>query len=98
MSAPDHMAGINALPRWDPSNPTKYAYDPKNYNAADYEAFKQARQTFGQQQMKATAERNKQIMKDVNKTIKDKFNEEKKKLCKDRQKAVNQARRNQAGR
>jgi hypothetical protein len=76
-----HMDGINALPRWDPSNPTKYNYDPKNYNAADYAAFKQARQTFGEQQIKATAERNKQIMRDVNKTIKDKFNEEKKKLA-----------------
>jgi hypothetical protein len=76
-----HMDGINALPRWDPSNPTKYSYDPKNYNAADYEAFKQARLAFGQQQMKATAERNKQIFKDVNKAIKDKFNAEKKKLA-----------------
>jgi hypothetical protein len=81
MAQPDHMAGINALPRWDPSNPTKYSYDPKNYNPADYQAFKEARQKFGQQQIKATAERNKQIMRDVNKTIKDKFNEEKKKLA-----------------
>jgi hypothetical protein len=77
---PDHMAGMNSLPRWDPSNPTAYRYDAANYNAADYAKFKEARQAFGQQQMKATAERNKQIFKDVNKTIKDKFNEEKKKL------------------
>jgi hypothetical protein len=41
--ANDHMKGINALPRWDPSNPTRYSYDPKNYNAADYATFKQAR-------------------------------------------------------
>ena len=76
-----HMDGINALPRWDPSNPTKYNYDPTNYNAADYAAFKEARQAFGQQQLKAATERNKQIMKGVNKTVKGKINEEKKKLA-----------------
>jgi hypothetical protein len=74
-----HMDGINALPRWDPSNPTKYSYDPTNYNAADYQAFKEARLAFGKQQMKATAERNKQIMRDANKAIKDKINSELKK-------------------
>lgn len=40
---PDHMAGINALPRWDRSNPTTYSYDPSNYDRNDYAAFKQAR-------------------------------------------------------
>jgi hypothetical protein len=78
---PDHMAGINALPKWDPSNPTTYSYDSANYNAADYAKFKEARQAFGQQQLKAATERNKQIMKDASKAIKDKFNEEKKKLA-----------------
>jgi hypothetical protein len=77
---PDHMAGMNSLPRWDPSNPTKYSYDPKNYNPADYAAFKEARQKFGQQQIKATAERNKQIMRDANKAIKDTINRELKKI------------------
>ena len=38
-----HMDGINALPKWDRNNPTSYSYDPANYNAADYAAFKQAR-------------------------------------------------------
>jgi hypothetical protein len=73
------MDGINALPRWDPSNPTKYAYDAKNYNAADYEAFKQARLAFTQQRTNAAAERNKQVMKEANQAIKDKLKEEKQK-------------------
>jgi ABC-type uncharacterized transport system substrate-binding protein len=74
-----HMDGINALPRWDPSNPTKYSYDPTNYNAADYEAFKQARLAFGQQQMKATAARNEKIFKEANKVLRDAINNELKK-------------------
>jgi hypothetical protein len=78
---PDHMAGINALPRWDPTNPTTYNYDWRNYDAADYAKFKEARQASGQQQLKAAVARNKQIMKDVSKTINDKFTEEKKKLA-----------------
>jgi hypothetical protein len=41
--APDHMAGINNLPRWDRANPTTYAYDWRNYDPKDYQAFKEAR-------------------------------------------------------
>lgn len=41
---PNHMAGINALPRWDRSNPTTYNYDPSvPYDRSDYAAFKRAR-------------------------------------------------------
>ena len=71
-----HMDGLNSLPRWDPSNPTTYSYNPQNYNPSDYAAFKEARQAFGKQQSKATAERNKQIFKEANKAINDKLKEE----------------------
>lgn len=71
MAAPDHMAGINNLPRWDASNPTTYRYDPKNYNAADYAQFKQARLDQQTKQQAATRARSKQIAKEVNQTIKD---------------------------
>ena len=38
------MAGILALPRWDPSNlDKKYNYDWKNYDPKDYAKFKKAR-------------------------------------------------------
>jgi hypothetical protein len=42
---PDHMAGLNALPKWDRANPTTYSYDWKNYDPADYAAFKAAKQS-----------------------------------------------------
>jgi len=74
------MAGVDSLPRWDPSNPTKYSYDPKNYNRADYEAFKQARLALGKQQQKAAEARTKQILKEANKVINEKFGAEKQKL------------------
>lgn len=77
--AADHMAGINALPKWDPAKPTKYAYDPTNYNAADYATFKQARLDYQQQQQKLSAARNKQVMKDANKAIKDTISDQLKK-------------------
>jgi hypothetical protein len=76
-----HMDGINALPRWNPSNPTTYNYSPTNYNAADYAAFKEARLAFTQQRTNAAAERYKQVMKEASQAIKNKFNEEKKKLA-----------------
>jgi len=42
--APDHMSGINALPKWDPNNLSAgYRYDPANYDRADYAKFKEAR-------------------------------------------------------
>ena len=76
-----HMDGINALPRWDPSNPTKYNYDQFNYDPADYLAFKNARQAFGQQQLKSALTRSQQIIKDANKVISDKTKSEKQKLA-----------------
>jgi hypothetical protein len=40
----DHMAGINALPRWDPNNLDKGCrYDWRDYNPQDYQRFKEAR-------------------------------------------------------
>jgi hypothetical protein len=43
---PDHMSGINALPKWDPNNLSAgYRYDPTNYDRADYAKFKEARAT-----------------------------------------------------
>ena len=77
--APSHMSGIDALPRWNSANPTSYNYDPKNYSAADYQAFKEARAAFGQQQLKAELARNKQVMKEANKAIKQTISEEQKK-------------------
>ncbi len=35
-SSPDHMRGINSLPKWDPQNPTKYAYTPGDHIPQDY--------------------------------------------------------------
>lgn len=70
-----HMDGINSLPRWDPSNPTKYNYDPSNYSAADYAEFKQAQLAAQTKQQAATRARSKQIMKEVNKAIADQLKE-----------------------
>jgi hypothetical protein len=77
--APNHMSGILALPRWDPANPTAYRYDPANYNAADYAAFKAARQAFGQQQLKTAQARSKEVAKEANKAIKQTISDEQKK-------------------
>jgi hypothetical protein len=77
---PDHMRGIASLPKWDPSNPTKYTYVYGDYDPADYQKFKEARQKFGQQQLKAAVARNKQIMKEANQAIKDTINSELKKI------------------
>ena len=68
---PSHMDGINNLPRWDPSNPTTYAYDSRNYDPQDYAEFKEARQKFGEQQLKAERARSEDVMKEVNKAIRD---------------------------
>jgi hypothetical protein len=78
---PDHMAGINGLPKWDRSNPTSYSYDPTNYDASDYAEFKQARIDAQKEQLKASAARNKQIMKDASQAIQDTLTGEKKKLA-----------------
>jgi hypothetical protein len=44
MADPDHMAGINSLPRWNPDNlGAGYRYDSRNYDPRDYAAFKAAR-------------------------------------------------------
>jgi hypothetical protein len=75
-----HLDGINSLvPRWDPSNPTKYNYDPKNYNAADYAQFKEARAKFGQQQLKDERASLRETTKNLNKTINDFLKDEFKK-------------------
>src|ERR1700761_4447721 len=39
------MKGIDSLPKWDRANPTTYAYDWRNYDPADYAAFKAAKQS-----------------------------------------------------
>lgn len=63
------MDGINALPKWDPSNPLTYRYDPSNYDRADYAKFKQARLDFIKKRDtgKPSLE---QAMKNLNRTIK----------------------------
>ncbi len=66
-----HTDGIDRLPRWDPSNPTRYNYDSRSYDPQDYQAFKEARQKFGQQQLKAARARTKEVTKEVNKAIRD---------------------------
>ena len=71
------MAGINALPRWDPSNPTTYRYDWKHYDPADYAAFKEARLAHNQKAMAEARARSKEVMKEVNRAIKEKLKEAK---------------------
>jgi hypothetical protein len=68
--APDHMAGINALPKWNPANPTSYAYDPANYDPADYADFKAAR--LAKQGSGKTA-RKKATTANVSKFLKDRY-------------------------
>jgi len=72
-----HMDGINALPKWDRSNPTTYSYDPANYSAADYAEFKQARLDAQTKRQAAAKARSKEVMKEVNQAIKDKLKEAK---------------------
>jgi len=72
-----HMDGINNLPRWDPNNPTKYNYDWKNYDPADYAAFKAAQSAHDKKAMAEAKARSKEVMKDVRKAIEEKLNEAK---------------------
>jgi hypothetical protein len=78
MASPDHMAGINALPKWDPSNVAAgYRYDWRNYDPADYAAFKAAQNAHDKKAMADAKARSKQVMKEVNKTIADKLKDAK---------------------
>lgn len=44
MARPSHMAGMDALPKWDPNNlGAGYRYTPGNYDPQDYQRFKEAR-------------------------------------------------------
>lgn len=75
-----HMDGINKLPRWDPNNPTKYNYDPSNYDRADYAAFKQARLAAQSKQSKTSFDQlskklSKGLQKSIQEIIKDKVRE-----------------------
>jgi hypothetical protein len=75
MPAPDHMKGLNALPRWDPSDPTKYNYDPKNYDPNDYAKFKQARAERDQQRQVKDKAVMKKALQNAAQAIHDKANE-----------------------
>jgi len=70
-----HLDGINSLPRWDPNNPTKYNYDSRNYDAADYSKFKEARLDAQTKHQAATRARSKEVLKEANKAIRDKIAE-----------------------
>jgi hypothetical protein len=75
-----HDSGINKLPRWDPNNPTKYNYDPSNYNPADYAQFKQARLAAQGKQPKTSFDQlskrlSKGLQKSINEIIKEKVKE-----------------------
>jgi hypothetical protein len=77
---PNHMAGINSLPKWDPNNLSRgYTYDPKNYDRADYTRFKEARAArdkaaYAQSQKNLKAARQ-QFPKNFRKAILDKTKE-----------------------
>jgi hypothetical protein len=43
MKGVDNVGRASSAPKWDQASPTKYAYDPKNYDPADYAKFKAAR-------------------------------------------------------
>jgi hypothetical protein len=78
--APDHMSGINALPKWDPANLSAgYRYDAANYDRADYAKFKEARAAKGKVDVAASKQRlkaaQKQFAKDIQKAISDKTKE-----------------------
>jgi hypothetical protein len=80
--SPDHMAGINGLPKWNPANPTMYTYDPANYDPADYAAFKAARLA----KPNGTTARKKATTEMVSRTLKENYrkrNEGKKQLTAD---------------
>lgn len=77
---PDHMAGINSLPKWDPANPARYNYTPGNYDPADYQQFKQARLAAQGKQPKTSFDQlskklSKSLQKSIQETIKDKVRE-----------------------
>jgi len=68
---PDHMSGINSLPKWDPSNLSKgYSYDPKNYDRVDYAKFKEARAA-RDKAANATSQKN---LKEAQRRFKTEFN------------------------
>lgn len=75
-----HMDGLNALPKWDRSNPKTYSYDPATYSAADYADFKQARLDAQAKQEKQTAALSKKISKDNQKALDDFVKDQKQKL------------------
>jgi len=80
MSAPDHMKGINALPKWDPNNLwAGYRYDPFNYNREDYAKFKEARAARDKVARKESLKRlkaaQKQFAKDFRQAVMDKTKE-----------------------
>jgi hypothetical protein len=75
----DHMAGINALPRWDPNNPTTFRYDWKNYDAeakADYQRFKAAREKNDRDRQAKAEAKLKETMREVRQFIAEKTMEE----------------------
>jgi hypothetical protein len=73
MPSPDHMAGINALPKWDPANLDKgYSYDPKNYSSKDYNLYKVARTTRDQQRVAKDQRDFQQAMKSAAKVVREK--------------------------
>jgi hypothetical protein len=72
----DHMAGINALPRWDPNNLDKgYNYDWKNYDPNDYAKFKAARAARDKAKVAKDKADLKQVRRDVAQVISDKVSE-----------------------
>jgi hypothetical protein len=75
---PDHQAGINALPKWDPNNLAKgYAYDWRQpYDPKDYAKFKEARAA-ADKARQARSERDlKQALKDAAQAVRDKLDSE----------------------
>src|SRR4051794_2244033 len=67
--SPDHMSGINALP-------TKFVYDPKNYDREAYSRFKEARAAADKARVEKSQRDFAKVMKDVSKVVSDKRNEE----------------------
>ena len=68
---PNHMAGIDSLPKWDPSNlAAGYRYVPGSYDPADYQQFKQARLAAQAKQKQPTnADLSKSLSKQISQAI-----------------------------
>ncbi len=78
-SPPDHTAGVNSLPRWDPNNLDKgFIYDRSTYSRdrEEYRKFKEARAARDKARQEKAERELDRVVKGANKLVADKVKEE----------------------